>query len=653
MRRAALVVMLTVAALLLSAPAAQAHANLGSSEPADGAILATAPERVTLTFTEPPDPQLSSVEVLDAAGDQVQQGSAQPVPGDDLSLRVGLPPDLPDGVYTVSWVAVSETDGHATSRAFAFGVGVNTTDVTPTPGVGGSGTPSPSVLSVAGKAALYAELALLFAAGALGLVLFGGAVPGGRRTLVFGAVLAPLGSVAIVAAERSTLGVGLGDLLGSNTGGPLVRVVAAALVAAVAAMAVALHRSRGTLLALAAAAAAAMLMRAWAGHAGSAALQVGLQWGHFLAIGTWTGGLALLCFRLRQPRDGDAPIREIRRFSRLAGWALLVVIVTGSLRAIDELGVLGQWRRLFDEAYGVTLLIKTVVAAVLIGLGASNRYRNIPAIERGERPATFATVLRAEVILVVGIFTLTGVLTGLPPQDNGPALGRTTQPSLVVTDSDFATTVRVRLTITPGAVGPNTFRVDATDYDSGEPLPADRVSLRFDSLGDVGVGPSTLELAATGDAWQATGTQLSLVGPWRVTVLVQQPSGAVEIPLELRPRLDQTVTVARSPDLPDITTITLPGGESVQSYADPGVPGSNQLHVTFFDPQGAELPIAKLSVSADGPDAGPRALTARRLTPGHFAAQVELSAGAWTFDISATTQASDTLVASYAQTIGA
>jgi copper transport protein len=652
-RRAAIAALLALPAVFLWASAAQAHANLESSEPADGAILATAPERVILTFTEPPDPQLSSVQVLDASGTQVQQGKAQPVPGDDHSLQVGLPSDLPDGVYTVSWVAVSETDGHATSRAFAFGVGVTTTDVMPIPGAGGTGTPSPSVLSVTGKAALYVGLSLLFAAGSLGLLVFGGAVPGGRRTLVAGAVLAPLGSVAIVAAERSTLGVGLGDLLGSNTGAPLVRVVVAALVAAGAALLVSLRRNRGTLLALAAAAAAAMLMRAWAGHAGGAVLQIALQWCHILAIGAWIGGLALLSFRLRSTREGDAPLGEIRRFSRLAGWALLVVIATGSLRAINELGGIGEWRRLFDDAYGITLLIKAGVAAILIALGATNRYRNIPAIERGERPATFATTVRAEVLLAVGIFALTGVLTGLPPLANGPTHGHTMPASLVVAGSDFATTVRVRLTITPGTVGPNTFRVEALDYDSGAPLPADRVSLRFEPLGDPGVGPSTLELAATGDAWQATGTQLSLVGPWRVTVLVQQPTGAVDIPLQLRPRLDQTVTVARSPDLPDITTITLPGGESIQSYADPGRPGPNELHVTFFDPKGAELPIAKLAVSADGPDAGPLSLEPTQLTAGHFAANVELSAGHWTFDVSATTQAGDTLVASYAQTIGA
>jgi hypothetical protein len=40
-------------------------------------------------------------------------------------------------------------------------------------------------------------------------------------------------------------------------------------------------------------------------------------------------------------------------------------------------------------------------------------------------------------------------------------------------------------------------------------------------------------------------------------------------------------------------------------------------------------------------------------SPGHFTANVVLSAGAWTFDISATARTGDTLVATYQQTIGA
>ena len=78
MRRAAIVALLTLPVLFLWAPAAQAHANLDSSEPADGAILATAPERVTLTFTSRPArlrmplPSVSAVRSWAASPSRVQ-----------------------------------------------------------------------------------------------------------------------------------------------------------------------------------------------------------------------------------------------------------------------------------------------------------------------------------------------------------------------------------------------------------------------------------------------------------------------------------------------------------------------------------------------------------------------------------------------------
>jgi copper transport protein len=87
--------------LVASAPAAGAHASLRSSDPADGAIVDVAPSAVILTFTEPPDPKLTVVHVLDSSGKQVETGSAQQVPGRRFEIREALGA-LPDGVYTVT-----------------------------------------------------------------------------------------------------------------------------------------------------------------------------------------------------------------------------------------------------------------------------------------------------------------------------------------------------------------------------------------------------------------------------------------------------------------------------------------------------------------------------------------------------------------------
>jgi copper transport protein len=650
-RRALAAVAVASIAACLWAGTASAHANLASSDPPEGATLDAAPAVVTLTFTEPPDPEISSVVVLNAAGAEVQEGVVHPVPGDRRALQVALEPDLPDGVYTVSWRVVSITDSHPTAAAFAFGVGVSGTEVTVAPGADIATTPGPSPLGVVAKTLLYAGLAMVLAAGALGLAVFGGDVPGGRGLLWGSAAAAILGAGVYILSESVAADVSLDALLGSATGVPLIRLAVGAIVTAACVSFVTATRSRATLALLTAAAAATMLMRAWGGHAGGSVLEVLLQWAHFMAIGLWVGGLALLAIRLRTRRD-DPPTGEIRRFSSIAGWSLLVVVVTGSLRALNELGGLGQWRRLFDEAYGITLVVKVTFAAVLIALGALNRYRRIPAIERGERPATFASVLRAEVVLAAGLFVLTGVLTSFPP----PAAAAHVRPgpptNVVATGSDFATTMTVRLTITPGTVGPNTFRVDVTDFDTGEPLPLTSVSLRFEPEGESSVGTSTLQLRNAGDAWQADGSQLALSGPWRITVVAQGSGVAEEVPLEVRPRLDQAITVSRAPGQPDITTIDLPGGARFQLFLDPQAPGPSQLHLTAFDAGGQEMPLAHAALTGQGPGGAPVRLPAKRFTPGHFIADVDLIPGDWTFDVHATTETGDTLLASFTQTIG-
>ena len=125
-------------------------------------------------------------------------------------------------------------------------------------------------------------------------------------------------------------------------------------------------------------------------------------------------------------------------------------------------------------------------------------------------------------------------------------------------------------------------------------MPADRVSLQFDVPSQPSVGSSQLELVEQADrTWQATGTNLSLDAPWRVTVLVQQATGAVEVPLVVSPRPPpQNVQVQAAPGQPTLYTVTFPDGTQVQMYLDPGKPGPNQVHATYFDAKGNELPIA-------------------------------------------------------------
>jgi hypothetical protein len=335
----------------------------------------------------------------------------------------------------------------------------------------------------------------------------------------------------------------------------------------------------------------------------------------------------------------------------MAGYALAIVLVTGAIRASNELGGIDWWLRAFETRYGTTLVLKTTLVVGVIALGAWNRYRSIPRL--GERAGMLRRVMAVEVLGAVGVFSLTAVLTSLPPEpprepSDVPA------PRLVAEGNDFATTMRLRLVVTPGTPGPNGFALQVRDFDTGEPLDVDRAALRFDSPSRPQLPTTRLELDARGDRWVADGAALSAPGVWTVTASVQRGADGTEVPLVLVVQdPGQVDVVSTAPDQPDIHSITLAGGERFQLYLDPSAPGPGQVHVTAFDAQGAELPIDDLGIVAVPPGDAPIALNPERFSPGHFVASVELTEGDWAFVFVTETAAGDSLTPSFQQTVEA
>jgi copper transport protein len=119
-RLAAVIIILT---LLFSARAALAHANLEHADPPANAALMQPPDAIRLTFTEPLEAEFSGITLLDANGARVDTPTAILDP-DDAHQLILRPGDLPDGLYTVSWRALSAADGHATQGSYAFTLGL-------------------------------------------------------------------------------------------------------------------------------------------------------------------------------------------------------------------------------------------------------------------------------------------------------------------------------------------------------------------------------------------------------------------------------------------------------------------------------------------------------------------------------------------------
>ncbi len=640
-RAAVVAALVTVGALVATAPRASAHGVLRSSDPADRAVLDQAPAAVTLSFTEAPEPQLSSVRVSDATGASFGAADAQAVAGDPETLRLPLRP-LAQGVYTVSWRIVSRVDGHLTAGTLVFGVQAPvTSDSTRTPD---AVAPSPNrgIGAVGGRALLYGGVALLLGAAWTGVALFG---DDRRRRLIAlaatGWAAAAAGAVALGLAQRAAAGVGTDVFLGTRLGQALLWRGAGLAVAGVG-LAMARRRPQAGLALAATGTLGVVVAHVGAGHAAAGSwpgAMVGLQVAHVVAMAAWLGGLAALLVGLGRrvagnEEAGDDEAGAARRFSRVAAVALGVLVVTGVIRAIDAVG---GWSPLVDSDYGRLVLVKSGLLLVLAGLGARNRRRHVPAAGRT------LTGLRRVGTTELGVAMAAFVITGLLATSAPPAAAGGPGSEAVLTASDFGTTVKARLTVSPARAGDNRFTLRLADYDTGRPVVADRVTVRFALAAFPGTAPSTLELTATGPGvLAASGTNLSLPGRWNVVVTVERGAGSVELAFDLlTDSPPPPTTSARTPGQPTVVTVGLGGGRSLQVYADPDHAGPTALHLTFFAAGGTEEAVDAAVVTAGGADPA----TPRRLGPGHFVADVTAPGGRWPVEVAALTATGDYLFA--------
>jgi copper transport protein len=609
-----------VACQFASVAPAGAHALRVSSTPDAGADLSTAPRSVTVTFGEPPDARLSRLRVLDSSGHDETSGPTTAVPGQPLALQVPLRP-LGHGVYTVSWTTVSSVDGHLASGTFAFGVGVAPTGAASTARTTRTTADAPAAL--VGRWLLYAGLMVLVGGAVIALFCFVQPPRWSWPDLAWLAwSAAVVGAVTIAFADAAAAHVATSELWSSSFRLQLEYRLGPLLLGALLLIVPPLRRPRRALAVLGVAGLVAMWGDVRLSHAAAATRDAWLksleQWAHFAAAGTWIGGLVTLLLGLVALDPADRG-RAARRFSNIALASVVVLVGSGVVRAIDEVG---SWHALTSTTFGQAILVKAGLLALLIALGAWNRFRSVP--KAGDAPRGLRRVGVVELGLVALVLVATAVLQGqAPPASVAAAAG---PPPVVVSGHDFADTVAVRLTVAPGTAGFNRFEALVTDPDTGKRLRAS-VDLSFSLPARADLGTSTLALTRQPDGtYAASGANLSIDGAWDVTALVQQATSGSQVDLHLTTRpTPQQVTVERSPGIPDLYTITLPDATSLQVYLDPGRPGSNEFHATYVGADGKEMPMRSLQVTATGP--GPqepaRPLPVRKLdTIGHFVADL-------------------------------
>ena len=276
--------------------------------------------------------------------------------------------------------------------------------------VAGPVAPSIIAVAIAGRWLLLVGLCLMVGASFVATVIY----PAPRRSLLLLSAAAWLASIV-------GLGLVMLSLVGADLDVPLWRVAvlrgAPLLVAGVAIVAErrgAQPTTRG-MATIGIAAAAAMLADVGTTHLAHAAeghpehLETLVHWLHVVGVGTWVGGLAALLVSL--PREGGTAVASVvRRFSMSAGIGIVVVSVTGLMRAVQELGPL---ENLLTTDFGRLLVGKTVLLVALAALGAGQRLVSVPAATRWLRP--LRRIGGTELAVGAIVLLLASALVNVPP----------------------------------------------------------------------------------------------------------------------------------------------------------------------------------------------------------------------------------------------
>jgi methionine-rich copper-binding protein CopC len=165
-----------VAAALLGAVApASAHDSAESSSPAQGATVATPPEKVSVTFNRDPLGIGAQFSVKDATGKEWADGAVEIV---DNVASQRLKAGAPAGEYTVTW-RVASSDSHPIEGTFGFTAtaasGSAPSGSTPAGAVPNMGTAQPGVTPppapVVDASQPFPWSLVVFAAVAMGLLV--------------------------------------------------------------------------------------------------------------------------------------------------------------------------------------------------------------------------------------------------------------------------------------------------------------------------------------------------------------------------------------------------------------------------------------------------------------------------------------------------
>ncbi|MBO0701729.1 MAG: CopD family protein, partial [Candidatus Dormibacteraeota bacterium] len=325
----------------------------------------------------------------------------------------------------------------------------------------------------------------------------------------------------------------------------------------------------------------------------------------------------------------------VRRFSQVAAGSLVVVGLSGLVRAVDEVAA---WAALVATLFGQLVLVKVALLGTLAALGAVNRFRSVPAAERSL--GLLLRIGRLEIGVGATVLVASAILTSLVP----PALVAATPkpappPKLVVHGRTM--TANATLEVSPGYPGANSFTLRLDDTRSR--AMTGEASLEFRMPSRPEIPQSTLALRREADgSYSGIGDNLALVGQWSVNAVLRRSTGPVDVPLQVTCQFSpQQLQQMSMGTMLMLHNLPLSNGWQLEAYINPGRAGRTAFHLVFTDLRNGPVEVPELPVATARQGSAKRIFNLRRLaygtpTPNQFYAPTTLTPGRWQFQVAAT-----------------
>ncbi len=549
--------------LFAASQPAQAHGYILRSIPQDQAVVSRSPSRIQIWFSENLEPRFSTLSLTNDKGEDIPLQDSGVVPNSPAQLAARIPAPLPNGAYIVTMRIAFASDGHVITERLIFWVGQRTGTPTAT---GAASTQEAIPLEVIWRVLTLIPLMALFGAFVLYYAVLlpawgnqrysaGGLAPRvlARLTaLIWVMIGVALGGciLALLQQSMSLFAADLGAVLrngswaialnGTQFGDTLkMRFVLLIVVAALQGASVYLAARQPLfvtpLWGINIAIAALLLGTMSAGsHVAGSTLwpiqSVVVDWLHLLANSAWIGGLVALAVTLPvalaplNPAERQtALLVALRRFSMIGVLAVGLLVATGVYSA-----ALFVYRPsdLTTTNYGRALIAKVLLVVPLLLFGL---YHHL-SVTRGrlatfarrlkvsECATTLAASVRVESGLGIGVIVIAALLTATPPPVPPDARGKVEAPTQSLTVSG----IQVRLSIDPGAAGPNTYEV--TLLRDGQPVTGAQVNLRW-VYPALDKRSSFIHLDETGNgSYFGAGLDLERPGDWQALIDIAPPN---------------------------------------------------------------------------------------------------------------------------------